>query len=59
MQCRERWALRLEIELIYADIEQSFALITEQGLMRLAATLPRKQGRGLSDALCAESGLLG
>jgi hypothetical protein len=40
-------ALRLEIELINAGIEHSFASITEQWLIRFATTLPRKQGRGL------------
>jgi hypothetical protein len=36
-----------EIELIDAGIEQSFAIITEQGLIRLATALPRELGRGL------------
>jgi hypothetical protein len=40
-------ALRLKIELINAGIQQSFALITKQWLIRLATALPREQGRGL------------
>jgi hypothetical protein len=37
--------------LINAGIEQSFTLITEQGLIRLGTALPREQGRGLRPSL--------